>query len=132
MTKPIHVKKFDQGRSTPQEYYARHGFPPGARCHACPTAPSVRAIVLVPLDEAQRRNMLPPGSILNPQILKCIVVIKEDPSAVRGKPYVRISITYACRQCRPALEKALAKGPSWAIHELQVGPDPTNRVVGQA
>ena len=39
-------------------------------------------------------------------------------------PYVRVSTTFACKQCTPALERVVAKQPSWAIVDINKGPGP--------
>jgi hypothetical protein len=86
----------------------------------------VRAIVLAPFDEANKRGMLPPGAAINPAVLQSIVPIKG--SSGQPEPFVRLSIAYSCSRCQPEFEKALAKAPSWCIVELNRGPNPTERV----
>lgn len=122
----IHRKKFDGGRRTAQQFHEEHAFPPGAACANCGKRPSVRAIVMAPFDEVQKRGMLPQGALINPSIMQAIVPIKDAQGL--PTPYVRLSIAYACRTCQPAFERALAKAPSWCIVEINRGPNPTERV----
>lgn len=128
MHKNRHVKKFDNGRRTPQEYHQQFAFPPTAKCSApnCHRRPAVRAIVMAPFDEVSKRGMLPTGYILSPEIMKSIVMIKGQTGP---EPYVRISVAYSCSSCQTQFEKALAKSPSWCIVEINKGPDPSNRIV---
>ena len=125
-----HIKKFDGGRRTPQEYHAQFAFPIGAKCVGCQGKPCIRAIVMMPLDEAAKHGQIPPGAdkapLLFPQLAPFLVPIKGSD----GKPsfYVRTSMAYSCTCCRRDLEKALAKAPSWAIVEINEGPDARNRV----
>ncbi len=126
MAKNLHLKRFDGGRRTPQQYHTEFAFSPNARCSSgCGRRPEVRAIVMCPFDEAVKRNMLPEGAMFNPEIMKLIVTVNEGG---KPKPYVRISVTYACKSCQAEMEKAMAKGPSWCIVDIQRGPDPTNKV----
>lgn len=126
----IHRKRFNGGNRTPQEYHAQFAFPPNAKCSACSAKPQLRAIVMIPLDEAEKRGMVPPGAaqapLMFPDIAPVLVPIRESGSAPSF--YVRTSIAYSCKSCRKNFERALASAPSWAIVEINRGPDPTNRV----
>lgn len=123
--KALHTNKFDKGRRSPQEFHQQYAFPQNARCCACPNRPNIRAIVLCPFDEAQKRGMLPEGAMFNPAVMQTLVTIKEGNEP---KPYLRLSVTYSCKSCQKEFEKALAKAPSWCIVELNHGPDPKNKV----
>lgn len=129
MGKVIHHKKFDGGRRSPQEYHAEFGFPPTAKCQGCQAKPSIRGIVMVPLDDAEKSGLVPVGAaaapIAFPDLQPVLVKIREGGA---GKYYVRVSLTYSCTRCQKDFEKALAKAPSWAIVEINYGPDHTNRV----
>ena len=121
------VKKFQGGNITPNEFYRKHGFPPGAKCR-CGAPPAVKATVLVEYKEALRRGMVPPVAVdgaVNEAVAKTIVNLRGPSGPV---PHFRTSATYACANCRVTMEKALAKGPSWAVVEINEGPDPRNRV----
>jgi len=77
----------------------------------------------MPLDELRRRD--PKFDALfaaNPAVVAQMIVQMTD------GPYVRVVTQYACPQHRRELEKAAARSPSWAIVELNHGPDPANRV----
>ena len=127
-----HVKSFQsRTNKAPQEFHAEHAFPKNATCHICANRPQVRAIVMVPLDEAEKSGMVPPGATHNPaafsQIAPAMLKLKE--SATSEKWYIRLSKVYSCRQHRRDMEIALAKAPSWAVVEINEGPDYNNRVV---
>ena len=105
-------------------------FPPEDTCGVCSARPLIRAIVMAPFADALRSGALPRG--LHPDQLQAITVMinehPEDPKS-RPVPYIRMSLSYACPQHRADLERVLAKAPSWAIVEINAGPDPTNKVV---
>jgi hypothetical protein len=130
----LHRRRFDGGQRSPQEFHAEYAFPPDAKCQGCKAKPSVRAIVLCPLDEAEKAGMIPPGATANPrafpELAPVLVPVREN-SSLLTKPswYVRVSMVYSCRMCRAAMERTLAKAPSWAIVEINEGPDVRNRVV---
>lgn len=79
----------------------------------------------MPADEAEKRGLIPTGASKAPHLYPAI-----QPIAVKLTDgwYIRASVCYACRACAPTMERALAKGPSWAVVEINRGPDPTNRV----
>ncbi len=122
---PRNLTRFMQGRCTPQEYHEQHAFP-GQRCNGCGGPPALRAIVMAPYDEAQKRGMVPPGHVAGPAILKLVVALKGGDG--QPVPHVRMSITYSCRMCRRDFERALARAPSWVVVDINRGPDPTNRI----
>ena len=74
--------------------------------------------------------MIPAAVAQNPSKLAAILVPIQE-STISRKLYVRISITYACRRCQREFERALAKGPSWCIVEINRGPGP-DKVVSMA
>ena len=52
--------------------------------------------------------------------LQSIVKIKGPDG--RPRNYFRISTTYACKRCTPAMERVAAKAPSHALVEFNYGP----------
>lgn len=126
MGAPVHVKKFANGRMTPQEMHRQFAFPKNAKCEGCGRRPHVRAIVMAPLDEVSKRGLLP-ADMPQHELMKVIVPIQSVTDR-RPQAFVRISTTYSCTSCRKDFEKALAKGPSWCIVEINAGPDEKNRV----
>jgi len=129
-----HRKKFQDGRVTPQEYHAKHAFPPGAKCSGCGRPPSIRAIVMAPLDEVRKRDpdfgVVADLALTNPQAAKRFheVLVPLRGSDGRPVPHIRLSTALACPVCAPAMEKALAKGPSWCVVDIQRGPGPDKLV----
>lgn len=128
MAAPQHLKRFDPiRRRTPQEMHREFAFPPAAKCCGCQGKPHVRAIIMIPLKDAVAQGMVSPET--TPTALAPITVpIQESPGA-KPTAYLRLSMTYACSRCRRDMEKQLAKAPSWAIVEINEGPDPTNRII---
>ena len=122
------MKRFDGGRRTPNEYHREFAFPPTAKCAGCGGPPAIRAIVLVELAEAIKRNMVQAplfGQIVHPDVAKTIVQLRGPSGPV---PHTRVSLTYSCDLCRKTMEVELAKAPSWCVVEINEGPDPRNKV----
>lgn len=120
-----HMKKFAGGQMTPEEMHQKFAFPIGAKC-LCGRRPRYRAIIMMPLDEARKRM---PGldeiMISAPEeFMGQLVKIRENKtdSDHQLKTYLRVSVTYACKECRRDMDKALSKAPSWAIVEINEGP----------
>jgi hypothetical protein len=128
MPRTLNPEKFLNGTLTPQEFTAAHTFGPYARCNGCGGAPVISATVFVPYDEAVKRGLVPPGHEANQQILDVSCMLLTG-SNREPEPHVRLSKAYSCRVCQPAFERGLAKSPSWAVIDINRGPDPTNRVV---
>lgn len=130
MPNDIHRRKLFGGRTSAEAVHAHLGFSPKAKC-PCGVRPTTRCIILAPFDEAKR--MVPDLELLvetSPmQVMEALVQIKESPAGP-AKPYLRISVTYACKQHRAVLERAAAKLPSWCIAEFNHGPGPDRIVVG--
>ena len=123
------IRKFQNGDITPNEFYRKHGFPHGATCQGCGAPPAVKAIVLADFKEAVKRGMVPALGLdgqLNEAVAKTIVQLRGPDG--RAVPHTRLSMAYACSNCRPTFEKVLAKAPSWCIVEIHEGPNPRNRV----
>lgn len=124
-----HTKRSFGGRSA-QDVHAELAFAPGAKCKTCGRRPEVRAITMAPLDEARKRApIIDELARHDPErLMTMLVQIKENPTDVAGKPYVRLGIVYACESCAPSMEKTLAKLPSWVICETNRGPNPRRAV----
>lgn len=118
-------RKFMGGMCTPREAHSRLAFPPGAACATCKRPPVARAIVMAPLDECIKHELVPPEAAANPGVLLPITVQLNESvgsSALNPKPYIRLSITYACQQCLPVMERQAARGPSWMVVDIDRGP----------
>lgn len=123
----VNVKKFANGRMTPQEMHRMFAFPPTAKCQGCGGRPHLRAIVLAPLDEVSKRGLLPEG-MPQDEVMKMVVPLKSS-TDIKPQAFVRLSVSYSCTMCRKDFEKALARTPSWCVVEINSGPDETNRIV---
>lgn len=128
------TRKFMGGLMTPREYHAAHAFPPGARCASCPRPPVVRAEVLAPLDEVRKRDAdfeaISHLALTNPEAAQRFHAMLVPLKGGDGfpSPHVRISTVYACDACVPAMERALARGPSWVVVDIRRGPPPERLV----
>lgn len=128
-SKVIHRKKFMGGRISPEEFHSQYAFPIHAKCNLCQRRPMTRAITMIELKEAIKRQPAIAEVIkASPEgFLQNIVQIK----GTDGKPmqYMRLGIAYACKSCTPQLEKTLARAPSHVICEISRGPG-SDRIVG--
>jgi hypothetical protein len=126
MSRTLNPQKFLNGTLTPQEFVAVNTF--GMNKCRCGNTPVVCATVFMPYVEACKRGYIPPGSELSPEIASVLIALRTGCNK-EEEPHVRMSQAYSCRVCQPAFERALAKSPSWAVIDINRGPDPSNRVV---
>jgi len=120
-------KKFMDGRMSPEDVHQRLAFKPGSRCLYCSKPPMTRATVLAPLDEVKKRDpSIQDLSLARPDLFLAMLV------QTKHGPHVRISEVYSCKECTPALEKAVAKHPSWCIVDFDRGPGADRIVVQRA
>lgn len=121
-----HVKKLMGGQMTAEQVHAKYAFPPDAKCNGCGTrSPTVRAIVLMPVKEAMKREEIAMVAEANPQALMDIMVQIVHPDTKTREAFIRVSKAYSCEACRTTLERELAKNlPSYAICEINRGPGP--------
>ncbi len=130
MNKPkiIHGEKLFGGRETAEDLWRRTVLG-GKRCDGCGAPAVLRAITYAPFDEVMRREG--PGYLS--YLARCagdetgmkVPLIDLDPSGSArgpGEKHVMIGKSHACSACSPAMEKALAKGPSWVLHHFDRGP----------
>jgi len=111
--KVVHVKKFDGGRRTPDEVHRELAYGP-KRCVICKGKPAIRIRVLMQLSELMARS---------PEYVNGIIATNPDgpfvPTiATTYGPMVKVSDCCFCDLCKVAGEKEAAKGPSWAIVEI--------------
>lgn len=119
------VRKFMDGQISPQEYHAKHAFPPGAKCHACKRKPITTIRVYAPLKDILAVDpMLKALSEIDPQAFMQLVT-----QGLFKEPMLLLSCVYACTSCTPEAERAAAKGPSWVVVDIDRGPSPDRLVV---
>lgn len=109
----LHMKKFDGGRRTPDEVHREYALG-NKRCVICKGPPAIRIRVLVQLSELQIRS---------PDYVIAIAASNPDGPYVptiptKYGPMVKISDVCFCDLCKVDGEKEAAKGPSWAIVEI--------------
>lgn len=120
-------KKLFQGRATAQEVHAKYAFPTWAKCQGCSKTHGlqVRAIVLCPVDYMKQHDpMFEQLMEVNPQKFQEILV------QTKYGPFIRLTTTYSCESCSPALQKSLAKLPDYMIVDLNYGPGADKVVSG--
>ena len=96
----------------------------------------MRAVVMLPLDEVRKRDpdfdTLAELALVHPGAAEkfhgMLVMLRGGDG--QPAPHVRMTTAYACRACTPAMERVLARGPSWAVVEINRGPGPDRPVVG--
>lgn len=111
----LHIKKFDGGRSTPDEFHRQHGFSrASARCTVCGAPSAIRIRVLAQLSELTKRQPELVGAIAasnpNGPYVPTIKTTHGD--------MVLISDVGACDNCKVSAERTAAKHPSWVIIEI--------------
>ncbi len=121
--KTRHVKKFMGGRITPDELHRALGI--RGVCAICEGPGAIRIKVLVQLDELTKRQ---------PEYVAQIMATNPDglfvPTvATTYGPMVKVSDIVACDNCKVDAERSAAKGPSWALVEIDRGPGKDRAVV---
>ncbi len=132
MGKVVHIKKFGHiTGETPTEMHRRTAWK-GARCSNCTSPAAIRILTFVPVEELKVRA----PNVYAGLVTDCaergegLPVTRLKSSKVSDpKPYLCAATVYACSHCQAAAEKAAAHSPSFAIVEIDRGPDPTSRVV---
>lgn len=117
----IHRRKLFGGVETAQEVHARVAWG-GAKCDGCKGPPSIRIQIFV---------------ALNDMSLDTRVALEAEIAAGRIRtvpltngPGVCVSRAFACAICQPAAERAAARGPSYAVVDIERGPGADIPVVG--
>jgi hypothetical protein len=117
----IHRKKLFDGRETAQQVHAELAWY-GLSCGSCGGPPALQVQVFALLSDLSPNARLVMGiEIENKRV---------DPIKTPKGTAVRMSHAVACSMCAPALERAAARGPSWAWVELDRGPGADNPIVG--
>lgn len=114
-------QKLFGGKYTAEEVHSALAFPKGTRCEACGAPPLTRCIIMAEESEALKSTAVELMRLAAPALyLQSIVKIKGSDG--RPRNYFRISTTYACKRCTPAMERVAARAPSHAIVEWNYGP----------
>jgi len=117
----IHRRRLFDGKVTAEELHRALAFQ--GRCGECGGPPAIRARTFAPIEELHRRS---------PEFLIQLALRNEGRVPVieftYGK-FVCIGDAYACDLCRGALERELAKAPSWVLVELDNGPGKDRPIV---
>lgn len=110
----IHRKKFDGGNRSPNDFHREFAYGPRKRCAICNGKPAIRIRVLMPLEELMKRS---PDYVFE--------IMRSNPKgpyvptlATTYGPLVKVSDVCFCDICKVDGEREAAKGPSWAIVEI--------------
>lgn len=124
----IHRRKLWDGKTTAEELYRTHAFPPDARCKCGSPKIAIRARSFMALKKLLAE--LPPLAmqIASQHEGRIPIVEMRGPGNVPIK-YVRIGDAFACDLCKRDLEKACAKHPSDIIIHIDKGPEPDRPVI---
>lgn len=121
MGETIHRKKLFGGRMTAQQIHAKYAWH-GRKCDGCGAPPAMRIQVFVALQDMEVKLR----EAMMVEIAMRRVVTKMT---VLGTA-VRTTFVHACERCGPAAQRAAARGPSYAMVDLDVGPGPDKPIVG--
>ena len=124
MAENIHIKKFMDGKETPQETHRKIVYA-GRKC-PCGLPPASRAITFAPFKELWNRE---PERVswLVQQNNGQVPIVELNTNGTPEK-FIKLGEVFACDICKPALEKAMAGLPSWVLVDWDEGPDPRNKV----
>ncbi len=124
---PLHMKRFMDGRLTPQELHQKLGF--GKPCIVCGGPPAIRIRVFMPLEEAMKvAPELCAGIMASNPDGPYVPTVKMKNTSGSEFQAMKASDCCFCANCKVGAEREAAKGPSWAIIEIDRGPDATNKV----
>ncbi len=123
MSEILHRRKLFGGRPA-AEVYAEDAWP-GARCNGCGSSHvTIRVQVFVALADM--------AADLRHRAMIELALKRVWPVKTKRGTAIRWSEQYACRLCQPALERAAARGYSFAIVDIDRGPGPEVPLVGVA
>jgi len=109
--KIIHVRKFDNGRRTPAEYFREKVYA-HTECSFCGDKPGMRIRYIADAEEFKKRN---------PDVYKLLCIrIGGDPAfdTTYGK-MIHVNSEFACDRCKTAARKMAAHKPDWIIAEFE-------------
>lgn len=123
MSDIIHRRKLFGGRPA-AEVYAEDAWP-GARCSGCGSSHVVlRVQVFIALSDMSAQ--------LRDRTRIELALRRVHPVRTKRGTAVRWSEQFACGNCRASLIRAAARGPSYAIVDIDEGPGPDVPIVGVA
>ena len=117
----LHRRQLFGGRMTAMEVHQKYAWK-DAKCGGCGRTPVIMIRVLVTKDDLLRHG--------DPSTLAALMVSNPDGTnsiptfPTKYGPMVVASKTFACEQCKLTAETAAARGPSWALVEIDRGPGP--------
>lgn len=122
MSEIVHRRKLFGGRMTAMEIHRKYAWN-NAKCDGCGSGATViRIQVFVPLADMEQKLR---------EAVQVEIALRRVTTrmTIRGTA-VRTSFVHACEGCRVAAERAAARGPSYAIVDLDRGPGEDKPVVG--
>lgn len=117
----IHRRKLFGGRITAHEIHAKYAWN-NRRCDACGGPTAIRVQIFVAL-----RDM---SAAVREAVEVEIALGRIHAKSTINGPAVRTSFMHACSGCSMAAERAAARGPSFAMIDIDRGPGVDKPVVG--
>lgn len=130
--KVVFKDKLFQGIMTAEEYWRKHTATRGEKCRMCENQKiAIRIRVFVEVDELVNRSPEIAGVIMARSDDGSIPYVPMQFSGKGGKVYkmVMVSVNAFCDSCAVDAERYAAKGPSWALVEIDRGPGKDKTVV---
>lgn len=117
----IHRDKLFGGRYTAHELHVKLAWN-NAKCSACGAGPAIRIRVMIALDDM---------SLETRSAIEIEIALKRVKSVMTVKGWaICASQMFACKSCRMTAEIAAAKGPSYAMVDIDRGPGEDKPIVG--
>lgn len=117
----IHSEKLFQGRKTAEQIHRELAWGKNVKCEACGAPPAARIQTFVLLTDMSLHTQM---AILFEVSQKRLHLVKF----VAGQG-VRTGVVHPCSSCLPSAERAAARGPSYAIVDIDRGPGPDAPIV---
>jgi hypothetical protein len=126
-----HLRKLFGGKMTAEEVHRAVALP-NMKC-PCGIQASGRAITFAPLSDLSSKDPLRLRWLAEQNGGQLpIVEFRQGKTDDSRAKFVKLGSVYCCDICKPAMEKALAKLPSWVMVHFDYGPEKDKIIVGAA
>ena len=121
MSETIHRKKLFDGQMTAQEVHRSIALR-GRKC-PCGLPAAVRGLSFAPLKDLMDKDPMRVNYLAQQNGGQVpMLQIKTGKGDDTAATFVKLGECYSCDICRPALEKTMAKLPSWVLVDFDEGP----------